>query len=91
VIDEKVFLQSLDEVIDKEDKIIVLYSGLLNLLPKINFNLYKNENIVEKILSLIEYKVGKERTLILPSFSGEEFKKKKKFDIDRKIEKKKKI
>jgi|TARA_B110000240_G_scaffold157532_1_gene175235 aminoglycoside N3'-acetyltransferase len=86
VIDEKVFLQSLDEVIDKEDKIIVLYSGLLNLLPKINFNLYKNENIVEKILSLIEYKVGKERTLILPSFSGEEFKKKKKFDIDRTID-----
>ncbi|MDA7713991.1 AAC(3) family N-acetyltransferase [Candidatus Pelagibacter sp.] len=87
MIDEKDFLQLLDDVIDKEDKIIVIYSDLINLLSNINFNLNKNENLVEKILDLIEYKIGKERTLILPSFSGKAFQKKKIFDIDKTIDK----
>ena len=86
MIDEEIFLKSLDEVIDKEDKIIVLYSGLWTFINNINFNLKKKKNIPSKILDLIEYKIGEKRTLILPSFSGEQFNKKKIFDIDKTID-----
>lgn len=86
MIDEEIFLKSLDEVIEKEDKIIVLYSGLWTFINSINFNLNNKKNIPSKILDLIEYKIGKKRTLILPSFSGEQFNKKKIFDIDKTID-----
>ena len=65
MIDEKVFLRTLDEVIDKDDEIIVLYSGLWTFIGNINFKIKNKINIPNKILDLIEYKIGKKRTLIL--------------------------
>ena len=87
MIDEKVFLRTLDEVIDKDDEIIVLYSGLWTFIANINFKIKNKINIPNKILDLIEYKIGKKRTLILPSFSGTQFNQKKIFDIDKTIDK----
>ena len=79
MIDEDFFLKSLDEVIDKNDEIIVLYSGIWTFINKINFKLKKKISIPSKILDLIELKVGKNRTLIMPSFSGGQFNEKKDF------------
>ena len=87
MIDENVFLQSLDEVIDNDDKIVVLYSGIWTFINKINFKLKKKSNIPSRILDLIELKIGKSKTLIIPSFSGGYFNKKKIFDIDTAIDK----
>ena len=87
MIDEDFFLKSLDEVIDKNDEIIVLYSGIWTFINKINFKLKKKISIPSKILDLIELKVGKNRTLIMPSFSGGLFNEKKIFDIDTAIDK----
>ena len=39
MIDEKAFLKALDEVIDNEDEIIVLYSGLWTFISKIDFKI----------------------------------------------------
>ena len=88
MINEKAFLKALDEVIEKEDKIIVLYSGLWTFIHKVNFKVKNIKGIPAKILDLIEYKVGKKRTLILPSFSGSQFHRQKKiFDIGKTIDK----
>ena len=87
MIDEDVFLQSLDEVIDDEDDIIVLYSGIWTFINKINFSIKKKIDIPSKILDLIEFKIGQNKTLIMPSFSGEQFNKNKIFDIDTAIDK----
>ena len=53
MIDEKVFLRTLDEVIDKDDEIIVLYSGLWTFIGNINFKIKNKINIPNKILDLI--------------------------------------
>jgi len=87
MITEKDFLHSLDEVIEKKDKIIVLYSGLWTFINKINFNIKKNNQIPTRVLELIEKKVGKKRTLLLPSFSGKEFQRKKFIDLNKSIDK----
>ena len=83
MINEEVFLKSLDEVISPKDKIIVLYSGIWTFISKIDFTIKKKFNIPSKILDLLELKIGKKRTLILPSFSGGQFSKNKIFDIDK--------
>ena len=87
MINERDFLKSLDDVIDKKDKIIVLYSGLWTFIDKIKFKTNKINQIPEKILRLIEKKIGKKRTLLIPSFSGKEFKKNKIFDLKKTIDK----
>ena len=81
------FIKSLDEVIEKKDKVIVIYSGLWTFIDKLNF-IYKHKNqIPNLILQIIEKKVGKKRLLLLPSFSGKEIQKKKFFDINKTIDK----
>ena len=87
MINERDFLNSLDEVIDKKDKVIVLYSGLWTFIDKIKFKTNKKEKIPQKILRLIEKKIGKNRTLFIPSFSGKEFQRNKIFDIKKTIDK----
>ena len=77
----------LSEVITKEDKIIVLYSGIWSFIKKINFNINNPKKIPEVILDIIEKKIGKDKTLFLPSFTGESFYKKKYFSIDTDIDK----
>ena len=76
------FLKSLGQVVNKNDKIIVIYSGLSSFLNKFSFK----KKLVSEILTLIERFVGNERTLILPSFSAESFLKSKKFDLKTSID-----
>jgi len=88
MINEEDFLKSLDEVIEEKDKIIVLYSGLWTFIHNIKFKIKNINEIPTKILDLIQYKIGKKRTLILPSFSGIQFHYQKKvFDIKKTIDK----
>ena len=48
------FIKSLDEVIEKKDKVIVIYSGLWTFIDKLNF-IYKHKNqIPNLILQIIE-------------------------------------
>ena len=70
MITEKVIIESLSEVINKKNKVIVIYSGLWTFINKIKFN---NTNIAKTILNLIEKFIGEDRTLIIPSFSSECF------------------
>ena len=88
MIDEIKFKKILSEVITNEDKIVVLYSGIWSFIKKINFNITNPKKIPEVILDIIEEKIGKDKTLFLPSFSGESFYKKKYFSIDADIDKK---
>ena len=83
MITEKVIIESLSEVINKKNKVIVIYSGLWTFINKIKFN---NTNIAKTILNLIEKFIGEDRTLIIPSFSSESFLKNEKFDIMRSID-----
>ena len=87
MINEIKFEKILSEVISNEDKIIVLYSGIWSIIKKINFNINSPKQIPEVILDIIEKKIGTNRTLFLPSFSGESFSKKKYFSIDLDIDK----
>ena len=87
MINEIKFEKILSEVITKEDKIIVLYSGIWSFIKKINFNINNPKKIPEVILDIIEKKIGKDKTLFLPSFTGESFYKKKYFSIDTDIDK----
>lgn len=87
MISEKDFVHSLNEVIDRKDNIIVIYSGLWTFISKIKFNVKKNSQIPDRILELIENKIGKRKILLLPAFTGKEFKKKKFIDIDKSIDK----
>ena len=87
MITERDFLNSFDEIIDSKDKIIVIYSGIWSFISKIKFKIKRNDEIPKKILELIEKKVGKKRTLLLPSFSGKEFQKKKLFNLDKSLDK----
>ncbi len=87
MINEIKFEKILSEVISNEDKIIVLYSGIWSFIKKINFNINNPKQIPEVILDIIEKKIGTNRTLFLPSFSGESFSKKKYFSIDIDIDK----
>ena len=84
MITEKVITDSLNEVITKKNKVIVIYSGLWTFINKIKFN---NANIGKTILNLIEKFIGENRTLIIPSFSSENFLKNKKFDLKKTIDK----
>ncbi len=77
MISKKDFINSLDQVINKKDKIIVIYSGISSFLHKFSLE----RNTVQEVLTLIENFIGKQRTLILPSFSADHFVKTKKFDI----------
>ena len=47
-----------------------------SFIKKINFNINNPKKIPEVILDIIEKKIGKDKTLFLPSFSGESFSKK---------------
>lgn len=87
MITERDFLNSFDEIIESKDKIIVIYSGIWSFINKIKFKIKKDSEIPKKILELIEQKIGKERTLLLPSFSGKEFQKKKLFDLNKSLDK----
>ena len=81
---EEDIIESFNNVIKKNDKVIVLYSGLWSFIFNIDF---KKKKIPDYLLLLIEKIVSKNRTLILPAFSGEAFLKTKKFHIDKSIDK----
>ena len=70
MVTEKAISESLNEVITKKNKVIVIYSGLWTFVNNIKF---KNPNIGKTILNLIEKFIGENRTLIIPSFSSESF------------------
>ena len=72
-------IKSFKEVLLKDDKVIVLYSGLWSFIFNVKF---KKKNISKTILKIIEKIVTQKRTLILPAFSGNEFLKKGKFELD---------
>jgi aminoglycoside N3'-acetyltransferase len=87
MINEKNFQTILDEVINSDDKVIVLYSGLWSFINKLNFKLKSPNQIPKTILNIIEDKIGRNRTLFLPAFTGKVFSKKKTFEIDKDIDK----
>lgn len=82
MITKKEFIQSLRNVIKKEDKVIVIYSNTSKLLNEFTFD----KNLVPEILNLIENFITKDRTLILPSFSADIFLKTGKFDLKKSID-----
>lgn len=77
MISKEKFNQSLNDVIKKNDEIIVIYSGISKFLNKFEYN----KNLVSEILNQIENFVSNERTLIIPSFSAESFIKTGQFDL----------
>ena len=83
MVNENDIRKAFQEIIAKEDEVIVLYSGISNLITDINF---KNKNIPKTLLNIIEKIVTKNRTLILPSFSANSFLKENKFDIKKSID-----
>ncbi len=87
MINERTFENIVDEVINNNDKIIVLYSGIWPFIHHLDFNVKNKSLIPNKILEIIERKIGKKRTLFLPSFSGNFFSKKKILEIDKSIDK----
>ena len=66
MITKKDFVESLNQVINKNDKVIVIYSGISSFLNKFEYQ----KNLTSEILTLIENFITKDRVLILPSFSG---------------------
>ena len=88
MINEIKFKKFLNEVITEEDKVIVLYSGIWSFIKKVKFNINNPKKIPEVMLDIIEKKIGKNKTLFLPSFSGDSFSKKKYFSINTDIDKK---
>ena len=77
LIDEKEIYNSFKKVIKPTDTSIVLYSGIWSFINKINFK----KNIGKKILDIIENLVTPKRTLIIPSFSSNDFLRENKFDL----------
>ena len=67
MIKEKDFKIALDQVIKDDDDVIVLYSGIYSFINNLNFDTKSTVKLPERILKLIEEKVGKKRTLFLPS------------------------
>ena len=83
LITEKLIFDSFQKIIKKNDKVIVLYSGLWSLINKLEFK----RNISKNFLNIIEEIAGN-KTLILPSFSGTTFIKTKKFNIKKSLDNK---
>lgn len=83
MLNEKDFFRAFEEVISKEDEVIVLYSGISNFIFDIKF---KKKNIPETLMNILEKITTKKRTLILPSFSANSFLKENKFDIKESID-----
>ncbi len=81
MIDEEKFKDLIGSVIGQDDKVIVLYSGLWTFVDKLEFKINNVSQIPYKILGFFEDKIGKDKLLLLPSFSGKEFRKNKIFDI----------
>ena len=65
MIKEKDFKIALDQVIKDDDDVIVLYSGIYSFINNLNFDTKSTVKLPERILKLIEEKVGKKRTLFL--------------------------
>lgn len=87
MIDEKKFNLILDEIIDKNDKVIVLYSGIWTFIDKLQFKDKKIKNIPKNILNILEKKITKDKTLFIPAFTGKTFSKKKIIEIDKDLDK----
>ena len=82
-IDENTFLEALKYLVRPEDKVVVLFSGIWSFASNLNF---KNKNIPQSILKILEKFVSNNRTLILPSFSGQFVTKHNYFKIDSSID-----
>ncbi len=83
LITEKIIFDSFQKVIKKNDKVILLYSGLWSLINKLDFK----KNVSKNFLNIIE-EIAEKKTLILPSFSGASFIKTKKFNIKKSLDNK---
>ena len=86
MIKEKDFKIALDQVIKDDDDVIVLYSGIYSFINNLNFDTKSTVKLPERILKLIEEKVGKKRTLFLPSFTGKFYNKFGFYDIEKSID-----
>ncbi len=87
MIDENSFNEAFDEVVNNNDKIIVLYSGIWTFINNLNFNIKDNSQLPKTLLEIIEKKIGKNKTLFLPSFTGKIFSNKKIINFKRNIDK----
>ena len=87
MIDETIFKKIFNEVIDRRDKIVVIYSGIWSFIGNLNFNVKDRSQIPLRLLETIETEIGTDRTLVLPSFSGNHYIINKSFDIKKSIDK----
>ena len=86
MIDETIFKKIFNEVIDRRDKIVVIYSGIWSFIGNLNFNVKDRSQIPLRLLETIETEIGTDRTLVLPSFSGNHYIINKSFDIKKSID-----
>ena len=77
LIDINLFKENLSSVIENDDEILIFYIGIWSF---INFLDISYKDIPKVLLQTIEKVVGKNRTIVLPSFTANEFVITKKFD-----------
>jgi len=78
-INKNFILDSLDEVIDNKDEVIIFYSGVWSFIQYLDFDTNK---IQFNILDALEEFTTKNRTIVFPSFTANNFIKSRIFDID---------
>ena len=83
MLNENDFYKAFNEVIDENDKVVVIYSGISSFISNIKF---KNKNIAKTLVDILEKIVTKKKTLIFPSFSANSFLKENKFDLKKSID-----
>ena len=54
MIDETIFKKIFNEVIDRRDKIVVIYSGIWSFIGNLNFNVKDRSQIPLRLLETIE-------------------------------------
>ena len=77
-IDKNYIIENLEKVINDKDEVIIFYIGIWTFIRHLNIN---SVNIAEEFIKIIEEFLGEKKTIILPSFTANEFVKTKKFDI----------
>jgi len=77
-IDKNYIIENLEKVINDKDEVIIFYIGIWTFIRYLNIN---SVNLAEEFIKIIEEFLGEKKTIILPSFTANEFVKTKKFDI----------
>lgn len=79
IINKNYIIDKLYKVIDNSDEVIIFYSGIWSFINYLDF---LPKDIPGTFLNILEEFVGKNRTIVFPAFTSNEFVKTKKFDIN---------